>query len=41
MRDITQGHNGDFAASSGWDACTGLGSPNGTKILAALKAHVS
>jgi kumamolisin len=41
MRDITQGNNGDFAASSGWDACTGLGSPNGVKVLAALKAHVS
>ncbi|HEY1725521.1 MAG TPA: S53 family peptidase [Steroidobacteraceae bacterium] len=28
LRDITQGNNGDFEAASGWDACTGLGSPN-------------
>ena len=34
LRDITQGNNGDFAASPGWDACTGLGSPNGTKVAA-------
>jgi kumamolisin len=27
LRDITQGNNGDFAATPGWDACTGLGSP--------------
>jgi kumamolisin len=33
MRDITQGNNGDFAAASGWDACTGLGSPNGKALL--------
>ena len=29
LRDITQGNNGGFAAQAGWDACTGLGSPNG------------
>ncbi len=38
MHDITQGNNGDFDASVGWDACTGLGSPNGTQIAAALEA---
>jgi kumamolisin len=32
MRDITAGNNGDFAAAAGWDACTGLGSPNGTAL---------
>jgi kumamolisin len=32
FRDITQGNNGDFKAAAGWDACTGLGSPNGTKL---------
>jgi kumamolisin len=32
FRDITQGNNGDFYASAGWDACTGLGSPNGQAI---------
>jgi kumamolisin len=34
LRDITQGNNGDFYASVGWDACTGLGSPNGVKVAA-------
>jgi kumamolisin len=34
LRDITQGNNGDFRASSGWDACTGLGSPDGQKVAA-------
>jgi kumamolisin len=29
LRDITSGNNGDFTAAAGWDACTGLGSPNG------------
>ena len=29
LRDIAQGNNGDFSAQAGWDACTGLGSPNG------------
>jgi kumamolisin len=40
FRDITQGNNGDFAAGPGWDACTGLGSPNGTKLAAALESAV-
>lgn len=34
LRDITQGNNGAFAASPGWDACTGLGSPDGAKVAA-------
>ena len=32
FRDITQGNNGDFYASTGWDACTGLGSPDGQQV---------
>jgi kumamolisin len=36
FRDVTQGSNGAYSASSGWDACTGWGSPNGSKLLAAL-----
>ena len=32
LRDITQGNNGDFYAAIGWDACTGLGSPNGQAV---------
>lgn len=34
LRDITQGNNGGFDASAGWDACTGLGSPDGAKVAA-------
>jgi len=40
-RDITQGDNGDFAAAPGWDACTGLGSPNGAGVAAALGVPAS
>ncbi len=36
FRDITKGNNGGFTAKPGWDACTGLGSPHGTAIIAAL-----
>jgi len=36
LRDITKGNNGDYKAGKGWDACTGLGSPNGQNLLAAL-----
>jgi kumamolisin len=32
LRDITLGNNGDFDAATGWDACTGLGSPNGAAL---------
>jgi kumamolisin len=36
FRDITQGNNGAYQAGPGWDACTGLGSPNGQALLTAL-----
>ena len=36
-RDVTEGDNGAFKAGPGWDACTGLGSPNVTALFAALK----
>jgi kumamolisin len=36
LRDITQGNNGSFSAGPGWDACTGLGSPNGQKVADAV-----
>ena len=32
LNDITEGNNGSFLAAAGWDACTGLGSPDGTKL---------
>ena len=37
FRDIVTGNNGAYDAGPGWDACTGLGSPEGTKLLAALR----
>jgi kumamolisin len=36
LRDITLGSNGDFVAARGWDACTGLGSPNGPVLSGAI-----
>jgi len=36
FRDITQGNNGAYKATTGWDACTGLGSPNGAAIITLL-----
>ncbi len=37
MRDITSGNNGDFDAAAGWDACTGLGSPNGGALAGIIQ----
>ena len=36
LHDITSGNNGAYTASPGWDACTGLGSPDGQLLLTAL-----
>jgi kumamolisin len=36
LRDITSGNNGDFDATEGWDACTGLGSPNGAALAGVI-----
>jgi kumamolisin len=36
LRDITQGNNGAFSAEAGWDACTGLGSPDGIKVAGVI-----
>ncbi|HEY4464947.1 MAG TPA: S53 family peptidase, partial [Streptosporangiaceae bacterium] len=33
FNDITTGNNGAYSAGPGWDACTGLGSPDGTALL--------
>jgi kumamolisin len=38
FHDITSGNNGAYSAGPGWDACTGLGSPDGTALLDRLKA---
>lgn len=39
FKDITQGNNGRYKAIVGYDQCTGLGSPNGQKLLQALKGQ--
>ena len=41
FRDIVEGNNdveglGKYKAGPGWDACTGLGTPDGTKLMQAL-----
>jgi kumamolisin len=41
LRDITSGDNGGYSAGPGWDPCTGLGSPDGAALLAALKGEPS
>ena len=42
FRPITHGENGAYRAGPGWNACTGLGTPLGDRLLEALggnKAH--
>jgi len=43
FRDVTAGNNdvysdlqGKYPSGKGWDACTGLGTPNGTAMCAKL-----
>jgi kumamolisin len=38
FHDITSGNNGAYSAGPGWDACTGLGSPEGTDLLKRLQS---
>jgi len=38
MRDIISGTNGAYSAGPGWDACTGLGVPDGAALLTSLSA---
>jgi kumamolisin len=40
LSDITEGDNGAYSAGPGWDACSGLGTPEGTVLLARLSASV-
>jgi len=46
FHDITQGNNdiykalhGEYPAGRGWDPCTGLGTPDGTRLLGALSGQ--
>jgi kumamolisin len=36
FHDINVGNNGGYQAGPGWDACTGLGTPDGHALIAAL-----
>ncbi len=36
LHDITSGNNGGYSAGTGWSACTGLGSPDGSALLASF-----
>jgi kumamolisin len=38
FNDITSGNNSAYAAGPGWDACSGLGSPDGTALLNRLNS---
>src|SRR5581483_9451119 len=38
LHDITLGNNGGYSARAGWDACTGLGTPDGKAILSLLSS---
>jgi kumamolisin len=38
FNDVTDGNNGAYQAGPGWDACSGLGSPNGGQLLSLLSS---
>jgi kumamolisin len=38
LRDVVRGNNGSYRARSGWDACTGIGSPDGVSLATSLGA---
>jgi kumamolisin len=41
LNEVSQGTNGAFHASEGWDCCTGLGTPNGMALLDLLKTRLT
>jgi kumamolisin len=41
FNQITSGNNGAYSAGAGWNACTGLGSPIGSKVAEALGVKVT
>jgi kumamolisin len=41
FNDITQDNNGSYSAGPGWDACTGLGSPNGNQLSQIFAAAIT
>ncbi|WP_067671357.1 S53 family peptidase [Nocardia miyunensis] len=40
FRDIAGGTNGLYRAGTGWDACTGLGVPNGEELLEVVRHYL-
>lgn len=41
LHDVVTGSNGAYKATPGWDACTGLGSPDGAGLLKGLSGTAS
>ena len=41
FQDITSGSNGAYSAGPGWDACTGLGSPDGPALVTLFSGAAS
>ncbi|HEX3550473.1 MAG TPA: S53 family peptidase [Candidatus Elarobacter sp.] len=41
LADVTSGTNRGYAATVGWDACTGLGRPRGRELLELMRAHIA
>lgn len=41
FHEITSGDNDGYSARAGWNPCTGLGTPNGTALLAGLETGTS
>jgi hypothetical protein len=41
FRDVMSGANGAYRAGTGWDPCTGLGSPNGIAVFGAQPSRPS
>jgi kumamolisin len=40
LHDITTGNNGAYQARQGWDPCTGLGTPDGARLMQILAGQV-
>jgi kumamolisin len=41
LREVTSGNNGDYQAGQSWNACTGLGSPVGERLLESLQSRAA
>ena len=40
FQNVSKGNNGSYNARRGWNACTGLGTPNGQKLLSTLQTLI-